>query len=164
MKTLNFILCGFIILFLSACSSDNVEVKNGDFEELEVKNTLCRDIVSGRWLPDVEESYLTYNVDGKKMKVEIINYIADCGTEKVTVEAIDAGNNQIEVKLTQVSELSANCVCPMDVAFSLPNLKEGETYKCDVKSKSVSGKYYFPLVSFTFEMDKGVSGKVLLEE
>lgn len=150
MKTLHYFLYCFFAMFLTACNSN----------EMEVKYTLCKDKVSGRGLPGEEESYLTYKVEGNTLKVEVYNYIVDCATEKVTVEANDGDNNQIEVKLTQISELSANCVCPMDVSFPLTNLKKGNTYECVIKSKSVSGSVYFPLATFTFIMKNGESGKI----
>lgn len=151
MKTLHYFLYCFIAMSLTACNSN----------EIGVKYTLCKDKASSRGIPGEEESYLTYKVDGNILKVEVYNYIVDCGTEKVTVETSDNNDNQIEVKLTQISEISANCVCPMDVSFPLSKLKKGETYECVIKSKSVAGSVYFPLVTFSFTMKNGESGKIV---
>ena len=166
MKTLHYFLYCFIAMFLTACNSNEPQTEEmKEAEETQilkgVKYTLCQDKKTNRGLPGAEESYLTYKVEGNTLKVGIYNYIVDCATEKVTAEANDGDNNQIEVKLTQISELSADCVCPMDVSFPLTNLKEGNTYECVIKSKSVSGSAYFPLVTFTFIMKNGESGKIV---
>lgn len=167
MKTLHTILYTFIALFLVACNSNEPIDSPEENQEQEVntpvkevKQTLCKDKKASRGLPGEDESYLTYKVDGKTLKVEVYNYIVDCATEKVDVESACNEENQITVKLTQVSNFSADCICPMDVSFSLSKLKKGETYECAIQSKSVSGTIYFPLASFSFKMEEGASGKV----
>lgn len=150
MKTLHTILYTFIALFFVSCNSN----------DMNVKYTLCKDKVASRGLPGEDESHLTYKVDGKTLKVGAYNYIVDCATEKVNVESECDEENQITVKLTQISDISADCICPMDISFSLSKLKKGETYECSIQSKSVSGTVYFPLASFSFKMEEGASGKV----
>ena len=182
MKTLHIILYFFIALFFASCSSNEPigSPEENSSNELidspeenqeqevnipvkEVKQTLCKDKKASRGLPGEDESYLTYKVDGKTLKVEVYNYIVDCATEKVEVESA-SDEKTINVKLTQISDLSASCVCPMDVSFSLNKLKEGEIYECSVQSKSVSGTVYFPLASFSFKMEEGSNGKILLKQ
>ena len=155
MKTLNFIFCGFISLFLFTCCSN----------DLDVKYTLCKDKMSSRskLSPNVDEHYLTYKVDGKKMKVELHNYMGSCGTEEIAVESTSGEGNQIIVKITEIG-LSANCICPMDVSFSLADLKKGETYECVIQYKEPSHTTHRTLITFTVEMKEGANGKILLYE
>ena len=149
-----------------SCSSNEPIDSHEEKQEVnilvkDVKQTLCKDKKTGRGLPGEDESYLTYKVDGKTLKVEVYNYIVDCTTEKVDVESA-SDEKTINVKLTQISDLSANCICPMDVSFSLNKLKEEEIYECSILSKSVSGTVYFPLASFSFKIKEGNNGKILL--
>lgn len=150
MKTLNYILYGFAVLLLTSCNSN----------DLGVKYTLCKDKTVSRGLPGEDESYLTYKVDGTTLKVEIYNYFASCGTEKVTIESECNEDNQITVKLTEIG-LSANCICPMDVSFPLTNLQKGETYECVIKAKEPSMSFHTPRITFSFTMEKGANGKIL---
>ena len=150
MKKLNLILCSLVVLLLSACNSS----------EVGVRYTLCKNKVSSRWLPEGEETYLAYKVDGSALKVDMINYISNCGTEEVDVEVTHNEGNQIEVLITEIGP-SANCTCPMDVSFSLPDLKKDETYECVVKAKTAGGSVYFPQVTFSFTVKKGASGKIV---
>ena len=155
MKTMNFILCVFMALLLFACSSD----------DMGVKYTLCKDKVSsrGKLSPNVDEHYLTYRVDGKTLKVELHNYMGSCGTEELEVESTRGEDNQIIVKITEIG-LSANCICPMDVSFSLRELKKGDTYECVILHKEPSVPNHLALIAFTFEMKEGANGKILLYE
>ena len=150
MKKMNLIVCGLVALLLSACNSN----------DMGVKYTLCKNKVSSRWLADGEETYLAYKVDGSALKVDMINYISNCGTEEVEVEVLHGENNQIDVLITEIGP-SANCTCPMDVSFSLPDLEKGETYECVVKAKTAGGGVYFPQLTFSFTVQKGESGKIV---
>jgi hypothetical protein len=154
MKTLNVIFCGLISLFLLACGND-----------LDVKYTLCKDKVSSRskLSPNVDEHYLTYRVDGKTLKVELYNYMGSCGTEEIKVEPTRGESNQLIVKITEIG-FSANCSCPIDISFSLADLKKGETYECVIQYKEPSHTTHRTLIAFTFEMKEGANGKILLYE
>lgn len=149
MKTLHTILYTFIALFLVACNSN----------DMNVKYTLCKDKVAGRGLPGEDESYLTYKVDGSSIRIEIFNYMASCGAEKATIESEFEGDDQINVKITEIG-LSANCMCPMDISFQIPNLRKGETYECVIRANSAGFNHYNHLISFPFKMEEGASGKV----
>ena len=149
MKILHYFLYCFIAIFLTACNSN----------ELGVKYTLCKDKVSGRGLPGEDESYLTYKVEGNTLKVKMYNHLTNCGTEEITVDSTHGEANQINVKLTEIG-LSANCFCPADVSFTLSDLKKGETYHCIIESNSAGFNIYHQVLSFTFIMKNGESGKI----
>ena len=101
----------------------------------------------------VEPMVLAYSVEKGVLEIRILNFTVDCGAESVEYEFKHLDNGKVQVNIVEVGEYSANCFDIVDLKFSVPKLKVGETYTFDIYKKYLDGG---PLMPF-FE---GVSIRV----
>ena len=103
---------------------------------------------------------LTYKIENGYLNINTHNYMENCGAEKIEINFDRMKEDFIPVEITEIGKESAYCIRPTNFSFSIPNLTEGKTYRCDIRSKSVGGPIHLPLFYFTFTMVEGANGKI----
>ena len=113
---------------------------------------------------ETETHYLTYNVKDGILQMEINDFTIDCGAEGVEYEFNKLENGVVQVNIAEVGDASADCFGYIDLTFTVPGLKMGETYQFDVCVKSLgSGIYTSRFNGFSIQMKEGTQGKVLYD-
>ena len=92
----------------------------------------------------VEPMVLAYSVEKGVLEIRILNFTVDCGAESVEYEFQHLDNGKVQVNVVEVGENSANCVDIVDLKFTVPDVKVGETYTFDIYRKYLAGGHLAP--------------------
>ena len=108
-----------------------------------------------------ETHYLAYSVKDGVLQMRMSDFTIDCGAEGVEYAFKQLENGVVQVDIAEVGENSANCFGYIDLDFTVPGLKMGETYQFDVRVKKMAGgAYYSYFKDFSIEMKEGSQGKI----
>ena len=103
-----------------------------------------------------EINCLVYNVKDGVLQMQINDFTIDCGAEKVEYEFNKLENGVVQINIAEVGDVSANCFGYIDLEFTVPGLKMGETYQFDVRVKKMAVGIYFTYIKdFSVEMKEG---------
>lgn len=92
----------------------------------------------------VEPMVLAYSVEKGVLEIRILNFTVDCGAESVEYEFQHLDNGKVQVNVVEVGENSADCFDIVDLKFTVPDVKVGETYTFDIYRKYLAGGHLAP--------------------
>lgn len=92
----------------------------------------------------IDPTLLAYSVKEGVLEIRLLNFTIDCGAERVEYEFQHLADGKIQVNVVEVGEDSADCIDIVDLKFTVPDVKVGETYTFDIYRKYLAGGHLAP--------------------
>ena len=115
------LVAAFVGMTLTGCSTQ--ESVSGPVTAGNVSNSGCQNNTRGTSI--IGNPTLKFTKDGVNLQAEFHDYRLNCAYEDVKVECT-AKDGVLDIKVVEVGDLFANCLCPVNIYYTIYNANEEE--------------------------------------